>query len=44
VKMPFKWTVTWTNGQTTTELSEMQVNVPIDAAKLSRPAPATKPK
>ena len=44
VKMPFKWTVTWTNGQTTTDLSEMQVNVPIDAAKLARPAPAARPK
>jgi photosynthetic reaction center cytochrome c subunit len=43
VKMPFKWTTTWTNGQATTELSEAQVNVPIDAAKLARPAPAPRP-
>jgi len=43
VKMPFKWTTTWTNGQATTELTEVRVNVPIDAARLSRPAPAPKP-
>ena len=43
VKMPFRWVVTWTNGQATTELSEVQVNVPIDAAKLARPAPAPRP-
>jgi photosynthetic reaction center cytochrome c subunit len=43
VKMPFKWVTTWTNGQATTELSELQVNVPIDAARLARPAPAPRP-
>jgi len=43
IKLPFKWTTTWTNGQATTELSEMQVNVPIDANRLSRPAPAPRP-
>ncbi|MEP7307044.1 MAG: photosynthetic reaction center cytochrome c subunit family protein [Acidobacteriota bacterium] len=43
VKMPFRWVVTWTNGQATTELSELQVNVPIDAARLARPAPAPRP-
>jgi outer membrane lipoprotein-sorting protein len=42
VKMPFKWTFTWTDGQSTTELSEVRANVPIDAAKFARPAaPAT---
>jgi photosynthetic reaction center cytochrome c subunit len=44
VKIPFKWTVTWTNGQSTTELSEVQPNVSIDAARFSRPAPAKPPK
>jgi photosynthetic reaction center cytochrome c subunit len=43
VKMPFQWTVTWTNGQATTTLSEVQLNVPIDAARLARPAPAPRP-
>lgn len=40
VKMPFHWTVTWTDGQSTVELSEIQPNVPIDAARFNRPAPA----
>ena len=40
VKMPFRWTATWTDGQTTVELTEVQPNVPIDAAKFARPAPA----
>jgi hypothetical protein len=44
VKMPFKWIVTWTNGQATTELSEVTPNVAIDAAKFARPAPAPRPK
>ena len=44
VKMPFKTIVTWTNGQTTTELSEVQPNVAIDAAKLAKPAPAPRPR
>jgi photosynthetic reaction center cytochrome c subunit len=43
VKMPFKWTTTWTNGQATTELSEIRLNAPIDAARLARPAPAPRP-
>jgi hypothetical protein len=44
VKLPFKWTATWTNGQSTAELSEIQINVPIEAAKFARPAPAPPPK
>src|SRR5258707_536080 len=40
VKMPFHWTATWTDGQSTTELSAMQPNVAIDAAKFAKPAPA----
>jgi photosynthetic reaction center cytochrome c subunit len=40
VKMPFHWTVTWTDGQATTDLSEVQPNAAIDAAKFARPAPA----
>src|SRR6185369_10093195 len=43
VKMPFKWITTWTNGQATTELTQIQANAPIDAARLTRPAPAPKP-
>ena len=44
VKMPFRWTATWTDGQSTTQLTEMQSNVQIDAAKFGRPAPAPPPK
>jgi photosynthetic reaction center cytochrome c subunit len=38
VKMPFRWTVSWLNGRSTFELSEMKANVPIDASKFARPA------
>ena len=44
VKIPFKWTTTWTDGQATTELSEVRPNVPIDAARFAKPAPAPPPK
>jgi photosynthetic reaction center cytochrome c subunit len=40
VKVPFHWTVTWTDGRSTTELTSVQPNVAIDAAKFARPAPA----
>lgn len=40
VKIPFKWTVTWTDGQSTIELTDVQANAAIDAAKFTRPAPA----
>jgi photosynthetic reaction center cytochrome c subunit len=40
VKMPFKWIATWTDGQSTIELSEIRPNVAIDAAKFAKPAPA----
>jgi len=44
IKIPFKWTATWTDGQSTAELTEIQLNVAIDAAKFARPAPAPPPK
>ena len=40
VKMPFRWVVTWTDGRSTIELSELRANIPIDAAKFAKPAPA----
>lgn len=40
VRMPFRWTVTQTYMQMIIELSGVQPNVPIDAARFSRPAPA----
>ena len=39
VKIPFRSIATWTGGQTTIELRELQPNVAIDAAKFARPAP-----
>jgi len=39
VKLPFRTTVTWTDGQNTVVLKEVQPNVPIDATKFARPAP-----
>lgn len=44
VKLPFKWVTTWTDGQSTTELTDVQPNVQIDAAKFGKPAPAKPPK
>jgi outer membrane lipoprotein-sorting protein len=44
VKIPFKWIATWTNGQSTSTLTDVQANPNIDAAKFGRPAPAPKPK
>jgi len=44
VKLPFHWIVTWTDGQSTIELSEVQPNAKIDAAKFAKPAPAPPPK
>ena len=43
VKVPFKWTVTWTDGRSVIELSSLQTNVPVDAAKFGKPAPPVKP-
>lgn len=44
VKMPFKRTVSQTYMQMTVELTDVQPNVPIDAARFARPAPAPAPK
>ena len=39
VKLPFRWTVTWTDGRSVTELTQVQPNAAIDAAKFSKPMP-----
>jgi hypothetical protein len=39
VKMPFKWTFGWQSGQGRYELTEVQPNVTIDAARFAQPAP-----
>ncbi|HEV2201607.1 MAG TPA: c-type cytochrome [Bryobacteraceae bacterium] len=40
VKIPFNWTVTWTNGQSINELTDVQVNVAIQASRFAKPAEA----
>jgi hypothetical protein len=40
VKIPSKWTSTWTDGQAHFDLSQLQTNVAIDAARFNKPAPA----
>ncbi len=42
VKMPFTWEVSQTYMQMTIKLSEVRANVPIDAARFVRPAPAAR--
>jgi len=47
VKLPFRWTVTWTDGRSITELSQVQPNAAIPAARFAKPAapaPAKSPK
>lgn len=41
VKMPFQWTTTWTDGQSTTQLTEVRPNVAIEPARFGKPAPAS---
>ena len=39
VKMPYTWEVTWTNGRGTYNITFLQPNVAIDAARFGRPTP-----
>jgi len=39
IKMPFRITKTWVDGRSVTELSSIQLNVQIDAAKFAKPTP-----
>ena len=43
VQMPFHQVVTWTNGRSVIDLSEIRANVPIDDARFGRPEPAALP-
>jgi hypothetical protein len=40
VKMPFKWTTTWTDGRSVTELASVQPNVPVEARRFAKPEPS----
>ena len=37
IKMPFRWTVIWLSGRSTFELTDVQPNVPVDAARFAPP-------
>ena len=37
VKVPFHWTVTWTDGRSDYDITEIHPNVPIDQAKFAKP-------
>ena len=39
VKLPFRTTVTWTDGQNAITLKDVRTNVPIEAARFARPEP-----
>jgi hypothetical protein len=41
IKVPFKTVVTWLDGRSTIQLTEVRVNVPVDASRFARPAAST---
>ncbi len=43
VKLPYHTVVTWTDGQSTTQLSEIQPNVSIDPVKFAKPSAPVAP-
>ena len=40
VKIPYKWVVTWTNGQSHNAFTDVQANVAIDPSRFAKPAMA----
>jgi hypothetical protein len=44
IRMPFTWTVSLTYMQMTIKLDALQPNVPVDASRFARPAPAATPR
>jgi hypothetical protein len=39
-KVPYQWTVTWTNGQSIWRVTEVQSDIAIPASRFAKPAPA----
>lgn len=37
VKEPFHWVMTWTDGKSTADMTQVQLNVPVDASKFAKP-------
>jgi hypothetical protein len=44
IKVPFRIIRTWVDGRSVTDLASVQINVPVDAAKFTKPTPQTQPK
>ncbi len=44
VKLPFKWTMSGINGRDSFEITEVQPNARVDAARFARPAPPVEPR
>jgi hypothetical protein len=44
VKLPFKWSLAWVSGRDEVQLTQVQPNVAIDAARFAKPAPAAPPR
>ena len=42
VKMPFHWTVIWLDGRDSFEITGVQENAIVDAAKFGKPAPGAR--
>jgi hypothetical protein len=42
-KLPFHWVVSWLNGRSIFDLTEVRPNVQIDAARFAKPAPSVPP-
>ena len=40
IKIPFRMLIAWLGGRDAIQLSEVQTNVPVDAARFGRPAPS----
>lgn len=39
VKLPFKWTTSWFDGRSNFEMTDVQPNVAVDAARFAKPGP-----
>ena len=40
IRMPFNWKITWTGGEISILLNEVQANAAVDASRFARPVPA----
>ena len=43
VKIPFRWTATWTDGRSKTTLTDVHANEAIDASRFAKPSAAANP-